>query len=121
MNYDKQTPLTDEEIRYINSKEKVKVTPLSSYPENDVHMEIIWNLPIKITRNEDEIWFNGFKESNKENWWLVYPEIYTENNFFNLFEVKQFENIDHAIEHALKQYQKWLTKRMSDIQEYLKQ
>ena len=79
MNYEKQSPLTQEEIDYIRLKGNINVSNLSTYPGGYIHVEINWDLPIKITRNEDE--FKVDKTTNKENYWVVYPSIKTETSF----------------------------------------
>jgi len=115
MNYDKQKPLTQEEINYINSKNNINLKCIPHYKDNNIHMEIEWELPIKITRNEDSFWWNNCTESNKENYWVVYPNV---NNIENTFEfpITQFKNIDKAIEYALKWYKVWLGNRLEFIE-----
>jgi hypothetical protein len=107
MNYDKQIPLTQEEIDYINSKDNMCIVGLPYYTYGYIYVEIAWDLPIRITRNEDSFWFNG--ESNKENYWVVYADSTSEIGFN--FDIKQFKNIDKALEYGITEYKKWLIKR----------
>jgi hypothetical protein len=117
MNYDKQKPLTQEEIDYINSKNGVCVIELTTYPKGYIHVEIGWDLPIRITRNEDEFYF-GFddkEQANKENYWVVYPDQNSEVGFD--FEIKQFKNIDAALGYAIGEYKRWLELRLKYLNE----
>lgn len=114
MNYEKQKPLTQEEIDYINSKENLCVVELATYPKGYIHVKIAWKLPINITRNEDSFWWGnepgkGLTESNKENYWVVYPDGRSERGFD--FDTKQFKDIDKALEYGVKEYKKWLKSR----------
>lgn len=117
MNYDKQKPLTQEEIDYINSKKNIKLICIPHYQNNNIHVEIKWGLPIKITRNEDSIWWNGYTESNKENYWVVYPHGDSAEYCFDL-PVTQFKNIDKAIEYALKWYKVWIENRLQYLNSF---
>lgn len=118
MNYNKQKSLTHKEIDYINSINKIRFINITTYPEGNIHVEILWNFPIKITRNEDEFHFGKeLRESNKENYWIVYPSNNTEGDFRFDFEVKQFKNIDKALKYGLTEYRKWLDKRILQVKD----
>ena len=112
MNYKKQIPLSYSEIAHINCKEGIGVFDIPTYPKGYIHTRISWDAPIEITRNEDEVWFNNFTESNKENYWLVYKNVDEAEKSFK-FETKQFENIDDAINYARFSYVKFLYKKLS--------
>lgn len=115
MNYDKQKPLTQEEIDYINSKNNLCVMNITNYPKGFIHVEIGSPLPIKITRNEDSFWWDaGLTENNKENYWVVYPDSNSEYSFD--FETKQFKDVDKAIEYVLKKYKQWLEGRLKLVE-----
>jgi hypothetical protein len=115
MNFDKQKPLTKKEIDYINSKENIGFINIPRYPSGNVHVKIVWALPISITRNEDPFyWYDSLKEeSNKENYWVVYPDGDSEKSFE--FQVKQFKDIDEALNYGLECYKYWLNCMMNVV------
>lgn len=114
MDYTKQKPLTQAEINYINSKNNLCVINISTYPLGYIHTKIAWLLPINITRNEDSFWFNNYKEKNKENYWVVYPD--NNNKEIDLiFEVKQFKDIDEAINYGVNKYKNWLQNKIEYV------
>jgi hypothetical protein len=115
MNYDNQKPLTQKEINYINSKKGISLMHISHYSNNNIHVEIAWALPIKITRNEDSFWWDNYKESNKENYWVVYPDSDSEYTF--QIPIKQFENIDDALSYGKQWYKNWLHSRLEYLNE----
>ena len=116
MNYDKQIPLTQEEIDYINSKPNIKLKQIPDYPKNNVHVEIDWNIPIKIRRNEDGFYFGyGYAEVNKTNYWVVHSYEHSETDFRIDFETRQFKDIDDALNYAIESYEKWINYRAEYI------
>ena len=117
MDYDKQKPLTQEEINHINSKKNICLKHMLHYENNNIHVEVVWGLPIKITRNEDSFWWNGYTESNKENYWVVYPDVDGMEYFFE-FPISQFKNVDKAIEYALKWYKIWIENRLQFLNSF---
>ena len=116
MNYDKQKPLTQEEIDCINSKNNICVVNIRNYPKGYIHTEIAWDLPITITRNEDGFWFNNYTESNKDNYWVVYPDDDSEKSLET--ETKQFKDISKALNYAITAYEKWLKNRLSYLEKF---
>jgi hypothetical protein len=116
MNYDKQRPLTKKEIDYIDSIKTIRLIEMSTYPKGYIHVEILWNLPINITRNKDEFWFGeNLKESNKENYWVVCSSDRAESDF--TFRAEQFKNIKQALKYGISEYKKWLKKRNAEIKQ----
>lgn len=116
MNYKKQVPISQSEIDFVNSIPFVELINIHNYPNNGKHVEIMWQLPIRITRNEDSFWLNGITR-NKANYWCVYTLDTSEEDFD--FKQKQFKDVKKAIEYAVKQYKLWLEKRLSYVKKSL--
>jgi len=114
MNYDKQKPLAQKEIDYINSVDAIDLINISNYPKGNIHVGILWDLPINITRNRDEFFINS-NTINIENYWVVCPSYGAEQDFE--FPVKQFKNIKKALKYGISEYKKWLKKRIMDMKE----
>lgn len=114
MNYDKQKSLTQKEIDYINSIKSIMLIEINTYPKGNVHVEILWDLPINITRNRDEFLINS-DTKNIENYWVVYPSIRAESDFY--FKGEQFKNIKQALKYSISEYKKWLKKRNMDVKQ----
>lgn len=105
MNYDKQKPLTQEEIDYINSKDGLCVMNSPRYPKGYIHVEIAWSLPVEVYRNYDEFFFGVPRIANKENYWVVSPSYERGRREYSFnFETKQFKNIDDALKYGFNEY-----------------
>jgi len=118
MNYDKQKPLTNEEINYLRSSKIINFRNIPTYPQNNIHVEIYWNkyIPIKITRNEDEVILYG-TIVNKENYWVVYPVFESDLDF----KASQFKDIKDALKYGLEEYEKWLKEKEIIVNKLIQQ
>ena len=95
---------------------------IENMPYDGQHQRVTWDLPIDIYKNGYEHFWTNDKdkeESPKKDYWVVTVAEHGDLNFFEFFEskIKQFKDLEKAIEYAHKNYLQWLKKRLEECKQ----
>jgi len=108
------------------------ITNLKNYPINGKHQECLINLPFKITKGEDQFYWNDkkgnehkyniFKNANKidQRWIVFLKKDYCNPSLKKIFEIKVNKDLNKIIDYCFKIYQKSLKlelKRLKELKE----